>query len=193
MFKNTITKEELRDYQIKHFQGKIFIINNTRDVEEATDILKKQEIIGFDTETRPSFKKGRVNQVALLQLSTSEQAFLFRLKKISLPQSVIDILSNDSIIKVGAAIRDDIKALKKIKNFEQSGFIDLQTYVKDFNIESFSLRKMSAIVLGFRISKSKQLSNWDAPNYSKGQQIYAATDAWVSLEIYKKLKDSLVL
>ena len=191
MFKNKITKEELPEYKIHHFKGEIFVVKNMNDAQKATDILKKQDIIGFDTETRPSFKKGRINQVALLQLSTSDQAFLFRLKHISLPLSVLEILSNESIIKVGAAIRDDLKVLKKIKNFEPQGFIDLQTYVKKFEIESFSLRKLSAIVLGYRISKSQQLSNWDAPRYSRGQKVYAATDAWVSLEIFKKLKDSL--
>ena len=187
MFRKKITQKELLEYPINCFRGKIFVIQDLQYVEKAIDILSKQKIIGFDTETRPSFKKGRNNKVALLQLSTSEQAFLFRLATVGLPDSLLDILSSPSIIKVGAAINDDIKALQKINNFEEQAFIDLQNYVKNFGIENFSLRKMCAIVLEFRISKRQQLSNWDNLVYSQAQKLYAATDAWVSLEVYKKL------
>ena len=190
MFKNTIDKNELKEFPRKHFEGKIFLIENYSQIDFAVNILKKEKILGFDTETRPAFKKGKYHQVALLQLSTSTQAFLFKLKKTRLPETIIDVLSSESIIKVGAAIRDDIKALRKITLFEPAGFIELQNYIKNFGIESFSLQKMSAIVLGFNISKSKQLSNWDLEKYSEAQKIYAATDAWVSLEIYKGLSRS---
>ena len=187
MFKKTISKEELLEYPINRFRGDIFVIQELQHVKQATDILSKQKILGFDTETRPSFRKGQNNKVSLLQLSTSKQAFLFRLHIVGLPDALRNILSSPSIIKTGAAIKDDITALKKIENFEARAFIDLQNYVKKFEIENFSLQKMCAIVLGFRISKRQQLSNWDKLIYSPAQKFYAATDAWVSLEIYKKL------
>ncbi|MCD6346866.1 MAG: 3'-5' exonuclease domain-containing protein 2, partial [Bacteroidales bacterium] len=142
---------------------------------------------GFDTETKPSFKKGANHKVALLQLSTDDEAFLFRLNKIGLPDELIEILADTNKIKVGAAIRDDIKSLKAIKEYTQAGFVDLQVMVKELGFESFSLKKLSALVLGFRISKSQQLSNWEANELTPKQLTYAATDAWVSLKIYKGL------
>ena len=192
MRRNKLSKEELHAFPIKKFSGEIYLIDDFKNLNKAIDILKEQTVLGFDTETRPAFKKGVFNNVALIQLSTQNQAFLFRINKIGLPDALIDVLTDESIIKVGAAIRDDLKALKKINPFTPSSFIDLQNYVKYFGIESYSLQKMSAIVLGFRISKSQQLSNWETTELTKAQMVYAATDAWVSLEIYLKLKNNPV-
>ena len=188
MFKTSVSKEELKEYPIQKFEGSITVIDKIEQVASAVSYLEKQKILGFDTETRPSFKKGKTNKVALLQLSSKEKAFLFRINKIGLPNEVANLLSNKSIIKTGAAIRDDIKALRAITKFIPQSFIELQSHVKTFNIESFSLTKMSAIVLGFRISKSQQLSNWEKEKLSNAQQRYAATDAWVGYLIYEGLK-----
>jgi len=190
MFKTSVSKEELKEYSIKKFEGSITVIDNLEQVEAAVCYLEKQKIIGFDTETRPSFKKGETNKVALLQLSSKDQAFLFRINKIGLPKQVANLLSDKSIIKSGAAIRDDIKALRAITKFIPQSFVELQSYIKTFGIESFSLTKMSAIVLGFRISKSQQLSNWENDTLTKAQQTYAATDAWVGYLIYDRLVSS---
>ncbi len=187
MFKTSISKDELKEYPIQYFEGHITVIDKLEQVDSAVNYLQKQEILGFDTETRPSFKKGVVYKVALLQLSSNDKAFLFRINKIGLPDQVADLLSNKSIKKVGAAIRDDIKALRTINKFIPESFLELQNYIKDFGIESFSLTKMSAIVLGFRISKSQQLSNWENNKLSNAQKRYAATDAWVGYKIYEKL------
>ena len=143
--------------------------------------------MGFDTETKPAFKKGVINQVSLLQLSSLHEAFLIRINKIGLPKEIIDILSNKEVKKIGLAIKDDIKALREIQDFEFQSFIDLQDFVKYFNIESQSLKKIAGIVLHKRISKSKQVSNWDKEELSEGQLLYAATDAWACLQIYKTL------
>lgn len=186
-FAESISKEKMNELPLKAFEGEINLVEHESDVLKAVDYLLGFKNIGFDTETRPSFKKGRVNKVALLQLSSSEKAYLFRLNGNGLNNALANLLANKDIVKVGVAVRDDLIALKKLKNFEPQSFVDLQPYVKKLGIQNFSLQKLAAIVLGFRISKSKRLSNWEAEFLGKAQQKYAATDAWVSLEIYKKL------
>jgi len=185
--KKTISNEELSELPLKFFDGEIVEIGDYSTFNRIMPELERQQILGFDTETRPSFKKGNINQVALLQLSTGKKAYLFKLKQIGLPKKLARLLRNPQIIKAGVAIHDDIKALQKLSYFEAAGFIELQTFVKKFGIENFSLKKLSGIVLNFRISKSQQLSNWENQNLTKEQQIYAATDAWVGFEIYKNL------
>lgn len=185
--RKNISNEELAELPLCSYEGVIHVIEKHDELENALIYLSKQTIIGFDTETKPAFKKGQVFPVSLLQLSTSDQAFLFRINKIGLPPELINILSSPKIIKAGVAIRDDIKILQKITNFKPGGFIELQELVKEYGIENFSLKKLSAIVLGFKISKSQRLTNWDAEILTEQQLIYGATDAWVSCDIYKKL------
>ncbi len=190
MFKESISKEELTDLPLKWFEGKIVVVDSFEQIKQVAKKLAKQKIVGFDTETRPSFKKGKSNKVALLQLSTVDCAFLLRINKVGLPEEIKNILTNPEIIKPGVAIRDDIKALRDISNFEPQGFIELQDHAKDVGIQNFSLKKMAAIVLGFRISKSQQLSNWEADELTEAQQVYAATDAWVPLKIYENFSNN---
>ena len=190
-FQKTITKEEINDLPLEAFEGEIVIIDSDQGLKEAVEYLKQFPVLGFDTETKPSFTKGNVNSVALLQLSSFEKSFLFRLNRIGLPFPIIDLLSDPEIIKVGAAIKDDIKGLQDINDFDGNSFLELQQYVSSFGIENFSLKKLAAIVLKIRISKRQQVSNWEAVELSVGQLRYAATDAWVSLEIYNALKASI--
>lgn len=185
MFKESISKEELAELPLKWFSGNLVVIDNEKHVKQMVQILSKQRVIGFDTETRPSFKKGQVNKLALLQLATDDHAFLIRVNKVGLPAAIIKLLANPEIIKPGVAIRDDIKALRAQKDFKPAGFIELQDHAKELGIQCFSLKKMAAIVLGFRISKNQQLSNWEADELTEAQQVYAATDAWVPLKIYE--------
>ncbi len=185
----SISKEDLHKLPMKSFDGNIHIVNSDEKVKQAVAFLQNYKVIGFDTETKPVFKKGLTNVVAILQLSTVTDAFIFKLQKTNLPNSLIQILSSNEIFKVGVAIRDDVIALKKIKKFKQNSFIELQDYVKQFGIENFSLQKLTAIVLKFKISKSKRLSNWESKILSKAQLSYAATDAWASLRVYKELKE----
>jgi ribonuclease D len=185
--KKSISNDELAELPLSSFEGVIHVIENPEDLEPALEYLSHQTILGFDTETRPAFKKGQVYPVSLLQLSTSDQAFLFRINKIGLPIGLARILASPNILKIGVAIRDDIKILQRIVPFKPAGFVELQDLVKVYGIENFSLKKLSAIVLGFRISKSARLTNWDAPELSEQQLIYGATDAWVSCEIYNQL------
>lgn len=187
--KLSVSKEEVNDYEVRSFQGDTFVIDRLDQVEEACEYLRQHKYLGFDTETKPSFKKGVINNVALLQLSTGGRVYLFRINKIGLPKAVRDILSSKSIFKSGVAIKDDIRILQKVANFEPNGFVELQEYVKRFGIESFSLKKLTVIALGFRISKGERLSNWEAEPLTSKMQRYAATDAWVSLLIYINLLD----
>ena len=189
-FQKSITSEEANKMPLKAFEGDIILIDKYEDLKEAVQYLNNYNILGFDTETRPSFKKGKVNDVALLQLAANSKTFLFRINKIGLPKELVDLLKNPDIVKVGAAIKDDIRGLQKLNDFDANGFLELQDYVANFGIESFSLKKLSAIVLNFRISKRQQVSNWEADTLSPGQLRYAATDAWVALKIFEKLKAS---
>jgi len=185
MFKESITKEELTELPLRWFDGEIIVVDTKEKLEMALEILANEKSIGFDTETKPSFKKGQINKVALLQLSTKTKAFLFRLHRIGLPEMVCRILANPEIIKTGVAINDDIKGLQNWKNFKPAGFIELQNHAKSIGINDFSLKKLTAITCGFRISKGQQLSNWEAEVLTEAQQIYAATDAWAALEIFE--------
>lgn len=186
-FKKSITDDELLELPHSFFEGKIHLIEKVEELTDAVNYLKKQPILGFDTETRPTFKKGQSHQVALLQLSTEDEAFLIRTNMIGLSPGLVKILASPAILKIGVAIRDDIKILQKIAPFKPGGFVELQDLVKDFGIENFSLKKLAAIVHGVRISKSQRLTNWEATVLTEQQQIYAATDAWIACMIYNGL------
>ncbi len=190
MFKESISNEELTDLPLKWFEGNIVLVDSREKLQLAVDELSSQSIIGFDTETKPSFKKGVVNKVALLQLSTKNMAFLFRINCIGLPKEIAQILADEKVIKPGVAIRDDIKGLQVIKKFKPGGFVELQDQAKEMGIQNFSLKKLTAIACGFRISKGQQLTNWEAPELTEAQQIYAATDAWAALEIFENLSNN---
>lgn len=189
MYRESISKDELAELPLNQFDGEIILVDSEEIYIEAIDYLSKQTVLGFDTETKPSFKKGTVNSVALLQLSTNNRAFLFRLNQLGLPEGVKMILQNQHIKKVGVALRDDIKGLQRISPFKPAGFIELQEHVQDFGIQNFGLKKITGIVLGFRISKSQRLTNWEATELTEAQQNYAATDAWVSYLIYQSLNN----
>ena len=190
MFKESITKEELVDLPLKWFEGEIVVVDNEKTLQDAVRILAEQPIIGFDTETKPAFKKGVFNKAALLQLSTKKQVFLIRVNKIGLSDEICAILSNPEIVKPGVAIRDDIKGLQIWKRFKPAGFVELQDSAQELGILNFSLKKLCAIVCGFRISKGQQLTNWEANELTEKQQIYAATDAWTSMKIYNNFQNN---
>jgi ribonuclease D len=189
-FREEISNEEIKQLPRKVFNGDIFLIDTERKFEIAIPLLQEYTTLGFDTETKPSFKKGKMNSTALLQLATEDKAFLFRLNKIGFPDHLADILANENILKIGVAIRDDLNELKRLKDFEPGGFVDLQDTAKDLNIKNISLKKMAAIVLNFRISKSQRVSNWEQEILSPAQLKYAATDAWVCYELYQKIKEN---
>jgi ribonuclease D len=187
MYRENLTVEELAEHELSWFKGEIVLIDNLKTFYEVFPRLLGYDLLGFDTETRPNFKKGRKNAVSLIQLSTEDLACLIRINKIGIPDELADLLSDSAVIKAGVAVHDDIRYLSNVRKFKPSGFIDLQNYVKDFGIQSSGLKKLSAIILGFRISKRQQVTDWEAEELSDAQKVYAATDAWVCHQIYKKL------
>jgi ribonuclease D len=195
IYKPTITPDELEHLPVAEFNGEIVVVNQVDEkYHEAIDYLKNQKIIGFDTETRPSFTANtKRNLVALLQLSGKERAYIFRLHNTGLLPGLVKILSSSRIIKVGAAITDDIRALQYHTKFISKGFIDLQSIASNWGIQEKSVRKMAAIILGVRVSKSQQLSNWESADLSPAQINYAAVDAWVCQKMYLKLLSTPVL
>lgn len=187
-YSETITSEELQKLPPIEFDGEILIVDTVAAMKMAERMLSGIKAVGFDTETRPSFRKGVTYKTALLQLSTENTAFLFRLNKKKLSNGILRILADEDVLKIGAAVRDDIKGLQRNGGkFIPAGFIDLQSMVAEFGIKELSVRKMSAIILGSTVSKAQRLSNWEAKSLTQAQQMYAATDAWVCLKIYNKL------
>lgn len=192
MYKESVGPEDIQKLEYASFPGKITVIDSVgAEFNRAIAYLRSQKIIGFDTETRPTFAPSQPRYgVALLQLSGPEKAFLFRVNSIGMHRRLCNLLSNTKIIKVGAAIHDDIRGLQKKRDFVPGGFVDLQKIVWEWGIRDKSVKKMAAIILGIRISKTQQLSNWEAETLSEAQCKYAATDAWVCREMYIHLMRS---
>lgn len=183
----TINKQQLADLEKETFNGKIYIVDELAEVDKAIAFLSTKQALGFDTETKPAFKRGQVNNVALLQLATEDECFLFRLNKIGYPDVLEELMSDNSIKKIGLSLRDDFAALSKRTGKKPENFIDLQLFVDNYGIEDNSLQKIYAIIFGKKISKSQRLSNWEAVELSPAQQAYAAIDAWACLKIYNHL------
>lgn len=189
IWKTSIPKAELALLPAAVYGGPIVVIETEGAAIEAAEELKSCSILGFDTETKPSFRRGERHTVALLQLSTPDKCYLFRLNKIGLPDAVRDVLEDCNILKIGVSIHDDFHVLKKKFKVQPTNFIDLQTYVKDFGIDDNSLSRINAILFGERISKGQRLSNWEAPKLSVHQMEYAALDAVACVRIYTYLHD----
>lgn len=189
MYKESITPDEIQKLDYVSFPGKIYVIDSVgAEFNRAIAYLRSQKVIGFDTETRPTFSPQQPRYgVALLQLSGREKAFLFRINKMGMHRRLCNLLADARILKVGAAIHDDIRGLQKKHDFAPAGFVDLQKIVWEWGIRDKSVKKMAAIIMGARVSKTQQLSNWEADSLSESQQMYAATDAWVCREMYLKL------
>lgn len=184
----TINKESINEMPKILFGGQIHVVQTPQEVERAVAYLKTCPIVGIDSETRPSFTKGRVHKVALLQIASEEHCFLFRLNLTGLTLPLILLLENPNVLKVGLSLKDDFMMLRKRAPFEPRGYIELQEYVRMFGIEDKSLQKIYGILFGQKISKSQRLSNWEAAELTQPQQLYAATDAWACLNIYNKLQ-----
>ena len=173
------------------FPGDIHVIDSIYHVKEAVRVLSNSPLVGFDTETRPSFRKGIVHKTALIQISTIDECFLFRSCKIGMPDVLAQYLASAEHKKVGLSLHDDFKIMRKLSNMEPAGFIDLQDVVGDYCITDISLQKIYAILFGGKIAKGQQLTNWEAPELSAAQQNYGAVDAWACLKIYNYLSQGL--
>ena len=189
--KISIEKTDIQQMPQVMFPGDIHVIDSIYHVKEAVNVLRQSPVVGFDTETRPSFRKGVVHKTALMQISTLDECFLFRTCKIGVPTALGNYLADPSFTKVGLSLHDDFKIMAKLTNVEPAGFIDLQEVVGKYCITDISLQKIYAIIFGGKIAKGQQLTNWEAPELSPAQQNYGAVDAWACLKIYNHLKDGL--
>ena len=186
-FQQHISNEDTAKLPAVLFEGPIVIVDDEKQVEAVCRDLASSPVLGFDTETRPSFRPGVTFRVSLLQLSTPQLCFLFRLNKIPLAKPILQVLESQEILKIGADVAGDLRSLRQIRHFRDAGFVDLQTIAPQWGIGEKSLRKLSAIVLGQRVSKAQRLSNWEAATFTDKQKLYAATDAWVCTAIYDRL------
>ena len=184
---NKFEKQLISSLPVAEFTGRIEVVLSASEAERAVNFLLSQPILGFDTETRPSFKRGFQHKVALLQVATEDICFLFRLNHIGLAPSIVRLLEDATLPKIGLSWHDDINSLQKLGPFKTGHFIDIQHYVQDIGIEDMSLQKIYANLFGQKISKRQQLSNWEADVLSDKQKIYAATDAWACINIYKEI------
>ena len=182
----TITKEEINEFPLISFAGEIILITNEKSCLRAIKELKQEKVLGFDTESRPSFKKGQQHPVSLLQLSTEKKAYLFRLNKVGLNREIISLLSDPEIVKTGVAILDDLRGLQALQDFTPEGFVEIVDLAKKYHIKNLGLRSLAGILLRKRVSKKAQLSNWAQARLNDVQMNYAATDAWVGLLLYQQ-------
>ena len=187
MYQAKIDKEIVKDMPIAQTDCQIELIDSPDEVDKAVKYLLRSKVVGFDTESKPSFTKGKSNKIALMQISTQKRCFLFRLQMIGKNQRLKEFLENENIKKIGVAIHGDLRNLRVWSKFEPKNFVDLQNIVGDYGIEELGLQKIYAIIFGKKISKSQQLSNWEAKILNRSQQVYAATDAWACRQIYLKL------
>lgn len=186
-FNPKITKEEVNLLDLTEFEGKIILVDKPSQVDNAVSFLKTQQLVGVDTETRPAFKRGVHYKVSLMQISTEEVCFLFRLNKIGFPQELLDFLSDTSVKKIGLSLHDDFKSLNKRHKINPGNFIDIQTIAKEYGILELGLQKIYAVIFGKKISKAQRLTNWESDFLTESQKRYAATDAWACLKIYNQL------
>ena len=180
-------KGNIKNLPLTAFDGRIIVIITEQEAEKAVDYLLSQKMLGVDTETRPSFKKGEGHKVALLQVSTEDTCFLFRLNHIGLSPSIVRLLEDTTVPKIGLSWHDDILSLKKRGRFKPGWFIDIQKHVGEIGVKDMSLQKLYANFFHKKISKAQQLSNWEADILTDKQKLYAATDAWACIQLYKEL------
>ncbi|MFA6569034.1 MAG: 3'-5' exonuclease [Victivallales bacterium] len=181
-------KDEINERPIKRYEGTVHLIRSEAELTKAAILLEKESILGFDTETRPAYRKGESYPPALLQLAGQNEVFIFQLKFTGLPHPLLGILSNPGIIKAGVSLNYDINELRTLAQFEPAGFIDIGNLAKKHGIQNHGLRGLAAVLLGFRISKSAKTSNWASNDLTPSQIIYAATDAWVGRELYLEMR-----
>jgi ribonuclease D len=186
--KSHITKAEINQLPMGRYEGPVHLIRTPEEAEEAAAQLQKETLLGFDTETRPAFRAGESYLPSLLQLATETDVYLFQLKQTGMTEGILNLLANEQIVKAGVSIRDDLKDLRQLADFEPAGFVELASCAKKAGIKNLGLRSMGALLLNFRISKREQVSNWARSELTPSQLNYAATDAWLGRELYLHLE-----
>lgn len=188
MFPTSITKEQLNTLPLRHYEGQIVLAYDELTINHAMGEIGRYDMVGFDTESKPTFKKGQQRHLGLIQIATDKKVFLIRTHEVGMPDSVQRFLEDSNVQKVGIGLSDDLQLLSKLRPTQFEGFIDLNNLMPELGAESIGARNLAAMILEFRISKSAQTSNWEAKVLTPKQMTYAATDAWICLEIYRKLQ-----
>ena len=189
--KISIPKEKVSELPIVEFTGNIYVIDSMSKMNMAINALRKELVVGFDSETKPAFARGKLNKVALLQVSTFSECYLFRINKIGIPEKLKQFIEDESVKKIGLSLNNDFNAMGRFADITPRGFIDIQVLAKQYCIADMSLQRIYAILFNKKISKSQRLSNWEAPTLTQAQQQYAAIDAMACLEIYNYLEAGL--
>ena len=188
MFPLSISKDEVMELPLGHYRGKIVVASNQEQIDRAIAEINQSKVVGFDTEAKPTFIKGQIRNIGLIQVATESKVFLLRIHKVGVVDSIHRFLENDQIVKVGIGLKDDFNLLDRLRSLEPKGFVDLNDTMTELGAESIGARNLAAMILEIRISKSAQTSNWELDELSQKQLNYAATDAWICLEIYNKLQ-----
>lgn len=186
-----MTKEQINSYPIAKYQGPIHVIRRPEQVELAVTELEGETLLGFDTETRPTFRAGQSYLPAVLQLAGEEAVYVFQLKHCGFPESLRQLLADPEIIKAGVGLDRDIRELNELAPYKPAGFVDVGELAKQAGCMNHGLRGLATLLLGFRVSKGRQTSNWAQPKLTRAQIEYAATDAWVGRELYRRLQELL--
>ena len=189
MFLPNISKEEINRLDLFQFEGQIQLVEDEKHFNTVFDKIHQHSFVGFDTETKPSFQKGEKNYVSLVQIAIPDHVYLLRIHKTGLKNELLSFLENENILKIGVAIRNDARELQHINHFRPAGFLELPDITEKIGIEAKGLRGLAAIILNGRISKAAKITNWEAERLTDKQLSYAATDAWVCLQMYQRLHE----
>lgn len=187
IFPLSISKEEVMQRPLKSYEGKVIIATDLENTKEALKEIERHKVVGFDTEAKPTFQKGQIRNISLIQVATENKVYLLRTHVIGVSDALHNFLQNPNITKVGIGLLDDFNLLNRLRTFEPQGFLDLNSTFQELGAQNIGARNLAAMVLDIRISKSAQTSNWETETLSEKQIRYAATDAWICLELHKKL------
>jgi ribonuclease D len=185
----SISRETLADLPIHRYQGAVRLVITDRDRAQALADIREERLTGFDTETRPSFRKGEVHPPSLAQVATARAVYLFPLRHPETFPALTELLSMPHIVKTGVALADDLRALRTLFPFTEKNIVDLGSLARRAGLEQTGVRNLAALFLGFRIAKGARTSNWAASRLTEAQIIYAATDAWVCRELYLRIEN----
>jgi ribonuclease D len=183
-----MTKEQINAHPVRKYQGRIHVIRRPEEAERAARQLEKETVLGFDMETRPTFRAGQSHPPAVLQLVGKQAAYIFQLRHCGLPPALLRLLANPRIVKAGVALERDVQELQALASFTPAGFVDVGELARQADCTHHGLRGLATLLLGFRISKKSRTSNWARQTLTRAQIQYAATDAWVGRELYHKLQ-----
>jgi ribonuclease D len=183
-----ISKEEISSLPVRRYEGKVSLVETLRELEEARADIRQERVVGLDTETRPSFKKGEVHLPCLVQAATAQAVYLFQLSRLDVFPTLVELLAKPDVVKTGVGLAHDLRQLKLVFPFAVENVIDLGVIARRRGLGQTGVRNLAGMLLGFRIPKGNRTSNWAAPRLSPAQITYAATDAWACRELYLRFE-----